>query len=359
MLGIVLFFTQCEKEAIEKGSVETYMELKSDDACSVTQTLWAGAGQNDTLKGTDVGSVTATVVGNTLVVEYAVEAPWYLTETHLWVGKNKYDVPRNAAPGRFPFKANLDFESGWSQVVNLASLGINPGDPIYVAAHGVVVNNEAGEPDYDALDLPIAIDYTWQYFPQLTNPRSYFEITVTSENWLAGLYEGWCADPAFPAGANPRSGVVFSSYDATIFDQFEKPENLPLINWIINYDFVGKPSVAGGNFTLGDVQRAMWVLLWIDPNLNPPGGVGPSSAARVAEILEMAMENGEDFMPGCGEYLVLFIDQDQDNRQNMFIKYPVPCVGGADETVWAYGEYTFNELNIARKWGWVFEVTCY
>jgi len=55
----------------------------------------------------------------------------------------------------------------------------------------------------------------------------------------------------------------------------------------------------------------------------------------------------------------LVIDQDQDNRQNMLFKYPVPCIGGGDETIWAEGEYTFIEENIARKWGWIFEVTCY
>ncbi len=361
MLGIMLFFTQCEKEAIDKGSTnaEAIMDLK--DGCTVTQTLWAGAGQNNTANGTDVGTVTATVVGNTLVVEYVVEAPWYLVETHLWVGKEINDIPRQAAPGRFPFKANLDNESGWTQVVNLASLGINPGDDIYVAAHGVVVNSASGEPDFDALELPEAIGYTWQFFPDLVDPRSYFELTISGDTWLADadVYEGWCADPRFPAGSNPRTGIVYSSYDALIFDLFDSPENFPMVNWIINYDFVGKASEAGGDFTFGDVQRAIWTLLWENPDLNPPGGVGSSTEARVAEILEMAMDNGEGFVPGCGDYLVLVIDQDQDNRQNMLFKYPVPCIGGGDETIWAEGEYTFIEENIARKWGWIFEVTCY
>jgi hypothetical protein len=131
MLGIMLFFTQCEKEVLDTAMTKTEVVLKQNQVdCIVVQTLWAGAGQNDTLKGTNVGSVTANVIGNTLVVEYAVKAPWFLTETHLWVGKNKKDIPRQAAPGRFPFKANLDFESGWIQNVDLASLGIKPGDPI-------------------------------------------------------------------------------------------------------------------------------------------------------------------------------------------------------------------------------------
>ena len=349
MLGIVLFFTQCEKEAIEKGSVETLIELKSDEACSVTQTLWAGAGRNDTLKGTDVGSVTATVVGNTLVVEYAVEAPWYLTETHLWVGKNISDIPRQAAPGRFPFKANLDFESGWSQVVNLASLGINPGDPIYVAAHGVVVEGFAG-----LEGLQEALPNMAKFSIQLDMDVTYLKTTVSDANILNGEHYSYCINSGtFITPGTIYDALVYSSYVLPeSFSKVDKPGNFPMVNWIINFIEVGD------EYSYADVQRAIWELLENNPVdiANPPL---PYDLDKVAEIIAAAEayqnEEGE-FVPECGQYLVIVLDPIPP-VQPVIIWKPISC--GGEETVWAFGDYTFIDNGIARKWGWIFDLDCY
>ena len=60
MLGILVFFTQCEKEPLDSGSTinEEAVSQKdaNDESCVVVQTLWAGAGQNNTDNGTDVGT---------------------------------------------------------------------------------------------------------------------------------------------------------------------------------------------------------------------------------------------------------------------------------------------------------------
>ncbi len=350
LFGVMLFFTQCEKEVLDKGTAEAMMGLKSSNDCSVTQTLWAGAGQNDINKGTDVGTVTATVVGNTLYVDYDVTEPWYAVEYHLWVGKDIKDIPRNAAPGRFPFSGSASYS------LNLDDLGFASGDYIYIAAHAVVAQG-----DLETLEamLPEDVDFSWELFTRLTNPVSYFEIDVDEPSWLEGIYEGWCADSYVLVGGNPRSGTAYSSYDVTLPYEFDKPENLPLVNWVINYDFVGKTSSVGGDYTLGDVQRAIWFLLWEEVNPNPIGGVGTSSDARVAEIVEMAGNYGEEYMPGCGDYLVLVIVQDEvegEIYQPVVIKYPIPC--GGEETAWAFGDYAFSENNIARKWGWAFDLNC-
>ena len=370
MLGIMLFFTQCEKEVIETNTAGAMMELKSNEDCSVTQILWAGAGQNDITKGTNVGTVTATIVGNKLYVDYDVTNGWYGVEYHLWVGKAIKDIPRNAAPGLFPFSGSASYS------INLTERGFEPGDPIYIAAHAVVTQGEGGIEVLEA-DLPEDVVFEWTPFNNLS--VSYFDnIYIGEDSWLAGDYDGWCADPEEIIGGNPRSGTVYSSYDPKFLDviltpyAFDRPHNLPLINWIINEDFVGEQSQGGveyedqkGNtlYTLGDVQRAMWLLLWDDPNMNVIGGVGPYNDNRVQDIIVMAeaegvSEDGVYFKPGCDEYLVLVIVQGNvPHKQPVFIKILVPCGDGGEETAWAFGGYTFIGEKIARKWGWIFEMT--
>jgi len=98
--------------------------------------LFAAAGQNDTERGTLVGTLTVEVSeeGGThyAKVEYNVDAPFSISEYHLWVGETPLPMVRRgrnnvptAAPGQFPYTngaiVEVDLEAGF-----------------YVAAHGVV-----------------------------------------------------------------------------------------------------------------------------------------------------------------------------------------------------------------------------
>jgi hypothetical protein len=283
LLGMIFLFAQCEKEPFttleDPDAVNSMDAVKTSEAeCVVVQTLWAGAGQNNTENGSAAGAVTATVVGNMLYVEYSVNMSYYLTEAHLWVGKDKKKVPKNAAPGRFPFKKNLDFASGTTFEVNLTSLGINPGDPVYVAAHGVVVGGIEGVEGLTSL-FPVdgtPINYMPVYFKNFPNPTSYFK-SIVNDRVLEGTYEGWCVDSRTRINhGTSLNGTVYLSYNLPTGEDaiFQKQENIGMLNWLINYDFVGKESSSFGIFTFGDVQKAIWILLEETPNPNPAGGVG-------------------------------------------------------------------------------------
>lgn len=357
LMGIMLFFTQCEKEADLDRPVNTeaIMNLKNNSDCSVTQTLWAGAGQNNTANGTDVGTVTASVFTENgidyLRVVYAVDAPWLLTETHLWVGKKKSDIPRQAAPGRFPFKANLDFESGWTQDVNLESMGIYPGDPIYVAAHGVVVDGIDG-----VEGLEFILPETLSFRANTGSPDFYLSLEVTNGEILNGQQGGWCLDPEIILFPNRLyDGVeVFSSYNVPeehpLMDEIDYFGNLELVNWIINFIIVGD------DYTYTEVQQAIWELLFDDVNV---AGFALNPAPRpekVTEIKNLAELNGPGFVPECEQKVAIVLYK--SGTQPIVLEYPVPC-GGGSETAWAFGEDTFIDLRIARKWGWIFEINCY
>jgi hypothetical protein len=361
-LGLILLFTQCQKETFEFSGNEGKVKdghLPSEE-CMVVQDLWAGAGQNDTSKGTLVGSVTAKIMGSELHVEYDVNAPWVLTETHLWVGENLKDVPKNAAPGQFPFKKYVDYETKVHFVVDLSALGIAPGDPVYIAAHAVVMSADGVEMISNVLPLDVSYKVTffkkYHDYPAVA-PTSYFRIYI-KEGYLAGLYKAWCVDTSIPISQDYLlHGIAYSSLGNIPADIFDKPENLPAINWILNNIFVGSMSMGGfGAFTMGDIQLAMWILLEDNPNLNVPGGVGHFSNDRVAEIVNRALEYGLHFIPVCGEKMAIILVSPR--QQTTIIEFPVPCKGHS-ETAWAYGEHTFKSLRIANKWGWIFKIHCH
>jgi hypothetical protein len=117
------------------------------------------------------------------------------------------------------------------------------------------------------------------------------------------------------------------------------PQNLDLAGWIINQEYVGKPSQAGGDFTMGDVQNAIWLL--VDDSLSVDQG--PSDPARVQEIINAALLNGESYKPACGDRDIVVLvpvaagcDLNTTSTdlvsQVIIIEVPVPCGGPGSGT---------------------------
>ena len=174
------------------------------------------------------------------------------------------------------------------------------------------------------LNLPKDASFTLIFFSELNDPRSYFQ-TIVLDGPLEGVYEGWCLDSYSRIQSKKGYvGKVYSSLSKNIPDLFDYQENLPLINWVINFDFVGKDSPGGlGTYTLGDVSKALWILLEETPNPDPAGGVGSFNNNRVNEIVEMAFIEGKEFVPLCGEFLAVILVV--EGKQTTMIKYPFPC----------------------------------
>jgi hypothetical protein len=122
-----------------------------------------------------------------------------------------------------------------------------------------------------------------------------------------GDYLGWCVDTDHVIYQNTNYDVTMTcSYHPDAAALVEKPENLDLVNWIINQGYVGSPSQGGfGIFTYGDVQRAIWEL--VEDNQST-SGLGPWSQARVNEILADAYAYGEDFVPDCDEIVAVILN---------------------------------------------------
>jgi hypothetical protein len=100
--------------------------------------IYAGAGQCDwENKGTHVGTLTVVYSGGSANVTFDIDAPYYLTETHLYVGSDI--LARNVngdftvAPGQYP-TIHDPVASGSSDSYTVGGLG----GSVYVVAHATV-----------------------------------------------------------------------------------------------------------------------------------------------------------------------------------------------------------------------------
>lgn len=94
-----------------------------------TRQIWAGAAQNDTSKGTYVGDLQISYDGSTLTVNYVMNAPFFMQETHLYAGTVETDT---ASPGQFGNLHDLDNATFDSYQIMIS------GSTVYVVAHAVV-----------------------------------------------------------------------------------------------------------------------------------------------------------------------------------------------------------------------------
>ena len=201
-------------------------------------------------------------------------------------------------------------------------------------------------------------------------PDSYFDGVIFDGGNLDGTHDIWCIDTDRTITQN--QGLIykifpFSSYDPNILDELimitgdldDTYENLDLVNWILNQDFVGQ------GFTYGEVQKAIWEL--VDPTRIGQFSftLGPFDQANVDQITAAAIANGEGFVPSCGELVgIVLIPHDWDpvtqtvgaKRQILIIALPVDC-----ETAWAFGakppENVSQITEFEKSWGWFFKYT--
>lgn len=173
LLGVLLLFAYCQKDTLEslpEGPEQEVLGLKhlAGDVCKVDQTLYAGAGQNDISRATAVGSITALLDYPMLHVKYKAYPGFSLGEVHLWIGTDWKMIPKNAAPGQFPFKKMPGAAGSYTFTIDLSKTGIKADDLVYAAAHGVV--NMPGRKEsfwaigqYTFIQLGIAKKWGWVF----------------------------------------------------------------------------------------------------------------------------------------------------------------------------------------------------
>lgn len=89
------------------------------------------------------------------------------------------------------------------------------------------------------------------------------------------------------------------------------PENLDMVNWILNQDFDSMDNGEGGTYTQAEIQGAIWGLtddiVYVEETNQNYG-----TTENAQEIYEMALANGEGFEAGEGDIVGLILDPTED-----------------------------------------------
>ncbi|OKH17512.1 SdrD B-like domain-containing protein [[Limnothrix rosea] IAM M-220] len=176
-----------------------------------------------------------------------------------------------------------------------------------------------------SFSLPDSITFDLDQDRGNSADSSFFDLDVINVSGgnnlfkIGQTFDAYCIDAdrgidSRPNVTVPYTAEVYSSYDPLISSLtttptsgeavIENPDNLDLINWIINQNFEGETSGIGSAFSSDDVQVAVWTLL--DGTL-PTFATPDFNQARVDEIVSLAQANGEGFVPSF-DYTNIFGD---------------------------------------------------
>ena len=313
--------------------------------------------------GVDVGEVQVWNDGENLHVTYVIDAqldpdnvvPTLIYQTHLEVALSEAVIPQtnNGNPKIGLFTYNDEHDPGVQFYEYVIPLGDwMPGDVLFIAAHAIV--KELGGVE-GLVTLPDTVSLRVVYPGTDYGDPTYFDAFITNGGDLDGTYDSWCVDIGhyITPGATYNNVKVCSSYeDIPDYATIDKPENLDLVNYIINKYAAGDISSIWGAYTMCDIQRAIWTL--IDNHIT---GCGEYDQNRVNEIVDDAVYYGEDFVPGCGEKVVVVLVEPpalpavQVTIQVITIGVEVPCED-LSETAWGFGA-TFTD----STWAMYFNCT--
>jgi hypothetical protein len=265
----------------------------------------------------NVGTVTITNDGDELCIKYEVDDPWYLTETHIYVGT---EMPETGAPGQFPLgDDDLPNVTEYEECIPLDEAW-EDGQLLYIAAHAVVCSPGDCDP------TPASASKT---VPLLDNGATVGNVTasIEGENLVvevtASGYElilaelkaaGATCNPPLPIVATHEPGGA-NNWDGFVSHTFV----IPLAS-LSNAD--GSP--IGCDDTIIMSVRAPYVA---------PG----TPPYHFADIIGQSYSQGES--PLCGFTLVVPCDECDEE-----------C-----ETAWGFGPIELRSFLNSNKWGWLIE----
>ena len=322
-------FSACNEEVLfeESEDKQATSELKNTCGDVITTDLIAG-------QHTKVGTITSSYDGSNLIITYEItEDGWAIKETHLAVEENFSDIPTNNKGN--PKIGNFEYSDEFSTPQTKVSYTVNVDglNSVYIAAHAVVggLNGYECETVADIeLTLPNSlVNIVFQY----NKTTSYYNVTLSNAGIYDGIFEAWCIDNnGSPVDYN--QAMLVSSYDTAynLSNIGINPDNLDLLNYLMNYYVETKPFVV--------IQAVIWKLM-NGSYTNGTGGIQLTEAqlADVEAVYAEVLANGEGFVPTCGQKVVIIIDsKDHDRYQNTFILVPlkeIPFYG--EETAWGNG----------------------
>jgi len=117
-------------------------QLTVSDGDDFTVPVYAGAGQNDISKGTDVGTLTVKRAGRTITLSLQMKEGFTATETHVYAGTEDVST---TAPGQYGkiTQGTITVLSDGSYEIKLAK-SVSAADVVNIVVHAVVCTGSAG-----------------------------------------------------------------------------------------------------------------------------------------------------------------------------------------------------------------------
>jgi hypothetical protein len=204
-----------------------------------------------------------------LVVSYVASGDWTITAVHFgW-----FSEPVGYA---IPGQLQRSFENLSTGAVQF-TVPASELDGCYFAAHAVVERTTSCEEQKTIYQEGFTLPEWASFRAYLGGRTSEYRLEVRGDYPLNGNgFNGWCLDKQ----AEVRSGTWHDA--AVIWDWEEldgvvdRPENMDLVEWIVNQNMVGRRSYCGQIVQRHHVQNGIWYL--VD---DPQAGVGCVARAIV------------------------------------------------------------------------------
>ncbi|MBN2744925.1 MAG: hypothetical protein JXR39_13620 [Marinilabiliaceae bacterium] len=221
----------CDKEADQMLN-EGELKVINTNCDPVEFTLWAGAAQNDTTKGTNVGTLTVWNDATNVYVKYQMHEGTF-SEVQMWIGSDPLLVP--ATQGQFPNKAEND--SSVTFTLALADIITETSDycdvPLYIYAHGTI-------------DGETFWSYGTPWDPAWSNKWGWFSVYTVCCQEIPPVCE-YYSETAFAKFSIADGGYVFvTTPKNTKLGDKNNPEKYPYLNltqnrwgWAINLQTEG------------------------------------------------------------------------------------------------------------------------
>lgn len=218
-LAVVATFSSCTKDddLIRKNENNSQRSaFNVSEECVETFTLWAGNKPQ-----TAVGEVVVSNDDDFIYINFIVNEPWLLTETHVDI-QTAAQIKRGA-PGKYNSNEYL-VSSGQTSALYQIPLNFDFGTTIYILAHAAVVNSVTladetaygGEyvnrkPWYNMITFTVKEDCLTNYPPDCETETAWAAGTryVNPGNWATyTTYEGAYKEVVLFAGQTREAGLV-------------------------------------------------------------------------------------------------------------------------------------------------------
>ncbi|MCB1220618.1 MAG: hypothetical protein H7A35_03515 [Planctomycetales bacterium] len=283
------------------------------------------------------GTVTVTNDEDTLYVTYNMDPAWPLSEAHVYVGTEQ---PKKGAPGQFPYKQEFN-PAVFTYTFEIPLDGFAGKSQIFLATHAKTGSETAwggnwnnGSPSWDfgwgkkwgggfttnVMPMPElpddSVTYRGYHYGTMSywNMRFFDPVTLPPGSFFQGGIEywaGWCVDKNHTMYPNHDYEVtLYSTYDQNL-PAFAQNDNWDLVNYMVNARRNNGTGIWDQNWNSNAIKDQFQAACWKFSD-----GLDPAPGSLAEAFVNDAIANGEDFIPGPGEFYAILLYPDTSTNNN-------------------------------------------